>query len=83
MAETLTLTRRAFSRLLAVAPVASVPVAIAAAPRSLDDEIADLTDQLSEKIRQRWPDVTVTRYPYSEKGCAFLLTALRPIEAAA
>lgn len=75
--HTTTFTRRAVARLLALAPMVTVPVAIAAAPRSLDDEIADLTDQLTEKIRQRWPGVTVTRYPYSEKGCAFLLTAIR------
>ena len=75
--HTTNLTRRAVARLLALAPMGTVPVAIAAAPRSLDDEIADLTDQLSEKIRQRWPGVTVAHYPYSEKGCAYLLTAIR------
>ncbi len=82
MSETFTLTRRAFSRLLAVAPVASVPVAIAAAPLTLDEEIEALTGQLMGKLAQRWPDADVTHYPYSDKGCAFLLTAIRPNECA-
>jgi hypothetical protein len=76
--NTTTFTRRAITRFLTLAPMVSVvPVAVAAAPRTLDEDIAELTAQLSEKIRQRWPDATVERYPYSEKGCAYLLTAIR------
>jgi len=70
-------TRRAVARFLAFAPVAAVPVAVAAAPRTLDEEIAALTDQLSEKLRQRWPDAAVTRAVYDDMICPYLLTAIR------
>jgi hypothetical protein len=75
--NTTTFTRRAITRFLTLAPMVSVAPVAVAAPRTLDEDIAELTDQLSDKIRQRWPDATVTRYPYSEKGCAYLLTAIR------
>jgi hypothetical protein len=77
IATNTTFTRRAITRLLALSPIAVVPVAVAAAPRTLDEDIAELTAQLSEKIRQRWPDATVQRFPYCEEGCAYLLTAFR------
>ena len=73
-----TFTRRAITRFLTLAPMVSVvPVAVAAAPRTLDEDIAELTAQLSEKIRQRWPDATITRAIYDDMACAYLLTAIR------
>ncbi len=66
-------TRRAVARLLALAPLAGIPVAAAAAP-SLDQEIEALSDQLEAKLRQRWAGAFITRNPAPSATCPYLLT---------
>lgn len=84
--HTTTFTRRAVARLLAFAPVASVPAAALAMDHiveankmvpTLDEEIAELTKQLVAKLDQRYPGYFIRQHIDPEDRCAFLLTSVK------
>jgi hypothetical protein len=72
-----TFTRRAITRLLTLAPMVSVPLAVAAKPRDLDAEIDELTELLSAKLRERWPGMNVTRGVYDPAIMPYFLNVIR------
>ena len=80
--HTTTFTRRAVARLLALAPMVTVPVVALAShvepepvlePETLDQQIKRATDELSALLAQRWPDKKPLLKMHPDMPCPFVL----------